>query len=176
MVRNVHVGSKCPCGDGRPRPSGRAKLGSLEHSTLPRPFPDFSSGPRRCPRLQLRGSAGFAPASLSLCVRRTPRRTRTRERIESTTNVHGADGGCQFREDKSENNPNRPEILRHLQDFAANLCFLLACKSLFAQQFADQSQGINFFLEAFEFGFFASEYFHGVLHIGRAAGDVAAHQ
>ena len=65
---------------------------------LPRPFPDSSSGPRRCPRLQLRGSAGFPPASLSLCPRIRHRDTRTRERIESTTNVHGAGGGCQFRE------------------------------------------------------------------------------
>jgi hypothetical protein len=33
---------------------------------LPRAFPELnSSGPVRCPRLQLRGSAGFAPASLS---------------------------------------------------------------------------------------------------------------
>ena len=37
-----------------------------ETPLLPRAFPEVdSSGPVRCPRLQLRGSAGFAPASLS---------------------------------------------------------------------------------------------------------------
>ena len=47
-------------GSGRPRPFTLA----LNRSS-PQAFPDRSSGPRLCPRLQLRGSAGFAPASLS---------------------------------------------------------------------------------------------------------------
>jgi len=34
--------------------------------TPPAAFPEFSSGREQCPRLQLRGSAGFTPASLSL--------------------------------------------------------------------------------------------------------------
>jgi len=38
---------------------------SVPHSALPQAFPEKSSGPVLCPRLQLRGSAGIAPASLS---------------------------------------------------------------------------------------------------------------
>jgi hypothetical protein len=35
-----------------------------ENPNLPQAFPELnSSGPLRCPRLQLRGSAGFSPAS-----------------------------------------------------------------------------------------------------------------
>ena len=70
----------------------------------------------------------------------------------------------------SQSDPNGPEILRHLQDFALSLRLLLACQSLLAQQFANQPQGIDLFLQPFQFGFFATEDFHGILHIGRAAG------
>ena len=42
-----------------------------------------SSGRLRCPRLQLRGSAGFAPASLSLSSERNAR-TQFESRIECT--------------------------------------------------------------------------------------------
>src|SRR5438552_18368510 len=38
---------------------------AVPHSALPQAFPEKSSGPRLCPRLQLRGSAGVEPASLS---------------------------------------------------------------------------------------------------------------
>src|SRR6185437_16733283 len=62
------------------------------HPLQPRPFPDCSSGPRRCPRLQLRGSAGLAPASLFLCCDPTGRRTRTRVTLESRLNLHSR--GC----------------------------------------------------------------------------------
>jgi hypothetical protein len=71
---------------------------------------------------------------------------------------------------RSQSDPNGPEVLWHLQDLAAILWLLLACKSLLAQQLPNQTQGINLFLQAFQFGFFATKYFHGVLHIGRAAG------
>jgi hypothetical protein len=62
-----------------------------------------------------------------------------------------------------------------LQDFAASLWFLLACKGLLAQQFPNQTQGVNLFLQAFQFGFFAAKDFHGILHISRAV-DAAARQ
>lgn len=54
--------------------------------------------------------------------------------------------------------------LRHLQDFAASLWLLFTGKGLLAQQFSDQPQGIDLFLQAFQFGFFSTEDFHGVLH------------
>lgn len=64
--------------------------------------------------------------------------------------------GVNSREGGVGMNPNRPEVLRHLQDFAASLRFLFCGKSLLAQQFPHQSQGIDFFLQAFQFGFFAA--------------------
>ena len=56
----------------------------------------------------------------------------------------------------SRNNRNTPGALRHLQDFAASLCLLLARKGLLAQQFANETKGINFFLQAFQFCFFST--------------------
>src|SRR5437763_1459096 len=38
---------------------------AVPHSALPQAFPEKSSGPVLLPRLQLRGSAGISPASLS---------------------------------------------------------------------------------------------------------------
>lgn len=54
--------------------------------------------------------------------------------------------------------------LRHLQDLATRLRFRCRGKSLLAQQFSDESKGIDLFLQAFQFGFFAAKYFHGILH------------
>ena len=48
----------CSCGAG-----ALARV-PQNHPVPASAFPENSSGPRRCPRLQLRGSAGFAPASL----------------------------------------------------------------------------------------------------------------
>ena len=46
--------------------------------------------------------------------------------------------------------------LRHLQDLATRLRFRCRGKSLLAQQFSDESKGIDLFLQAFQFGFFAA--------------------
>lgn len=70
----------------------------------------------------------------------------------------------------SRSDPNGPGVLRHLQDLAASFRLLLACERLLMQQFPHQTQGIDLFLQAFQFCFFSTKHFHGVLHIGRAAG------
>src|SRR5579872_7453391 len=72
----------------------------------PQAFPDLSSGPVRCPRLQLRGSAGFAPASLFFSCEKNARTyfrkqqecTRTRRRSQTLLHDH-----CYI----STNNPDR---------------------------------------------------------------------
>ena len=56
----------------------------------------------------------------------------------------------------SRNDPNGPEVLRHLQDFAASLRLLLPRKRLLAQQFPNQTERIDLFLQAFQFGFFSA--------------------
>jgi hypothetical protein len=55
---------------------------SVPHSALPRAFPEKSSGPVLCPHLQLRGSAGIAPASLSSSSKEDARTS-----LKSLTNV-----------------------------------------------------------------------------------------
>jgi hypothetical protein len=64
---------------------------------LPQAFPDHSSGPVLCPRLQLRGSAGFAPASLSSWLEIKQQEDARTCFCESKENVTVVDDMCQQR-------------------------------------------------------------------------------